>query len=431
MEQVPGLTPYQQIVRELSERLVELQRPIRILDAIKWDNDVQQAFFASKCKELPPVTLDYYANRPLGFDPEEKRRQFQDLVQDIQRLLGQFNPIGVILRRMCREYEMVVYMLEGRGKPEFSRIARELFGSASDAFHAGDPSLADLGDLMGEALQNIHLNGALKEDEKIFCGEDAVQILQEQLNQDLADPQRPVRVMLSDGIVADAAAGADYIKIRKEACFSERDLRLLRIHEGWVHLGTTLNGMNQPICTFLSKGPPSSTLTQEGLAILMEIIAFASHPDRVLRLTNRIRAVAMAEAGANFIEVYEFFREQGRSEDVAYNNTQRVFRGSTPDGGPFTKDLTYSKGFILVYNYVRLAVRKGLLDRIPLLFCGKTTLEDMRILAQLREEKMITMPRYLPPQFSDMSALTSWMCYSNFLNRLNLQRIEADYASIF
>ena len=54
--------------------------------------------------------------------------------------------------------------------------------------------------------------------------------------------------------------------------FSERDLQVLEVHEGWVHVGTTLNGMNQPVCTFLSKGPPSSTITQEGLAILMEVI---------------------------------------------------------------------------------------------------------------------------------------------------------------
>ena len=93
--------------------------------------------------------------------------------------------------------------------------------------------------------------------------------------------QGAVRVRLSDGIVADSAAGSDYIKIRSDARFTEREVRLLEVHEGWVHLGTTLSGQNQPVCTFLSKGPPSSTITQEGLAVLMEILAFASHPGRV------------------------------------------------------------------------------------------------------------------------------------------------------
>ena len=239
-----------------------------------------------------------------------------------------------------------------------------------------------------------------------------------------------MEVKLSDGIVADAAAGADYLKIRSDILFTAQDIRLLEIHEGWVHLGTTLNGMRQPISTFLSKGPPSSTITQEGLAMLMEVIAFASYPARLRRLTNRVRGVAMAEAGADFLEVFHFFRKQSFSEQESYINTARIFRGSTPDGGPFTKDISYTKGFVLIYNFIQLAVRRGLVDRIPLLFCGKTNLEDMRILSHLVEEGLVIPPKYLPPQFADMNALAAWMCYSNFLNQLNLQRIEADYANI-
>src|SRR6516162_3172615 len=49
------LSPYESMVRALSDRLVEAQRPIRILDAIKWDDDVERAFFEKGCRELPPV----------------------------------------------------------------------------------------------------------------------------------------------------------------------------------------------------------------------------------------------------------------------------------------------------------------------------------------------------------------------------------------
>ncbi len=128
--------------------------------------------------------------------------------------------------------------------------------------------------------------------------------------------------------------------------------------------------------------------------------------------------------------MFNFLCEQRLSQPEAYITASRVFRGSTPTGGPFTKDISYSKGFILVYNYIQLAVRKGLLDRIPLLFCGKTTLEDIRTLSQLVEEGLVRPPKYLPPQINDLQALTAWMCYSNFLNRLNLTQVEADYTSI-
>ncbi len=421
---------YRQTIRELSDRLVEAQRPIRILDAIKWGPEVREAFFAGGCSTQPPVDGAYYEARPLLFDPAEKRRQFGELERDVQRALGSFSPVGQILRRMCREYQTVVAMLEARGRPEFSSLSQELYGSAGDALHAGEPTLADLATTMGEALEKISRSQVLPEEEKTIGGAEAVAWLQARLDLAFQDPQRRVRVLLSDGIVADAAAGSDYLKIRREARFNERDLRLLEIHEGWVHLGTTFNGLAQPYCTFLAKGPPSSTVTQEGLAILMEILAFASHPPRVRRLANRIRAVHMAEQGATFLEVFGYFRLQGASEADSFANAARVFRGSTPTGGPFTKDITYNKGFILTYNFIQLAIKNGLLDRIPMLFCGKTTLEDVRTLAQLVEEGTVVPPRFLPPQLADLNALSAWMCYSNFLNRLDLARIEADYAGI-
>ena len=419
---------YQQTIRSLSERIVEAQTPIRVLDAVKWDDGVRKAFLKGKGKCLPEVDRAYYQGRPLAFDAGAKKLELQNIERDITRQLGQFNPVGQIMRRMCKEYRMVIRMLEARGTEDFGLISQELYGAASDAFHAGDPTLADLGLMFSDYLNNIADRGDLKDEAKILTAADTVGMLQERLAKVFGDDA--IRVVESDGIVADAAAGADYIKIRADAMFNERDVRALEVHEGLVHVGTTLNGLNQPFCTFLSKGPPSSTVTQEGLAILMEVIAFASYPTRLRKLTNRTRAIHMAEEGADFLQVFEFYREQGFSMQDSYGNASRVFRGSTPQGLPFTKDLSYLKGFIMVYNYIQLAVRKGKLEQIPLLFCGKTTLEDMRTLSQLVDEGLVVAPKYLPPQFRDLNALSAWMCFSNFLNHLSLDRIEADYANI-
>lgn len=425
-----GSDTYRATIRNLSDRIVEAQQPIRILDAVKWDESVERAFFQKRCKELPPVDAAYYEQRPLPFDPVQKRHEFHEIERDIDHQLGEYSPVGHIMRRMCREYQMVVRLLEARGKPDFCTISQELYGSAGDVFHAGDPTLKDLGDLMDDLLTNVDKSRLIESEPKTLSSEETVRIIQDRMNTAFKGFSNGVRVILSDGIVADAAAGADYIKIRSNAMFSERDLRLLEVHEGWVHVGTTLNGASQPVCTFLSKGPPSSTITQEGLALLMEIFAFVSHPARLRRTTNRIRAINMAEEGATFLDVFNFFREQGFDDQDNYANAVRVFRGSTPTGGPFTKDLAYNKGFVTVYNYIMLAVRKGLLDRIPLLFCGKTTLEDMRTIAQLVDEGLIEPPRFVPPQFADLNALTAWMCYANFLNRLSMERIESDYRGI-
>ncbi len=422
-------TEYRQTIRALSDRLVEAQTPIRVLDAIKWDDNIRQGFLKARGQKLPAVDRAYYQSRPLSFDADEKKQQFQQIERDITRQLGQFSPVGQIMRRMCKEYRMVIRMLEARGTPDFGLISQELYGSASDAFHAGDPTLADLGVMFSTYLDNIADRSDLKDEPKTLTASEAVALLQGQLNGVFGD-EAVVRVFESDGILADAAAGADYIKIRADALFNPRDIRALAVHEGLVHVGTTLNGQNQPVCTFLAKGPPSSTITQEGLAILMEVIAFASYPTRLRKLTNRTRAIHMAEEGADFLQIFDFYREQGYSAEDGYSNTIRVFRGSTPDGLPFTKDLSYLKGFILIYNYIQLAVRKGRLEQIPLLFCGKATLEDMRTLRQLVDEGLVVPPKYLPPQFSDLNALSAWMCFSNFLNHLSLDRVEADYANI-
>ncbi|UFQ96681.1 flavohemoglobin expression-modulating QEGLA motif protein [Pseudomonas wenzhouensis] len=422
------LDDYQLCIRALSDRIVEAQTPIRVLDAVKWDDGIREAFLQAKGKQPPAVDRDYYLSRPLAFDAQAKKLEFQNIERDITRQLGQFNPVGQIMRRMCKEYRMVIRMLEARGTEDFGLISQELYGAASDAFHAGDPTLADLGLMLSDYLNNIAARGDLEDEAKNLDASDAVNILQQRLAGVFGDDT--IRVFESDGILADAAAGADYIKIRSDARFNERDVKTLEVHEGLVHVGTTLNGLNQPICTFLAKGPPSSTVTQEGLAILMEVIAFASYPTRLRKLTNRTRAIHMAEEGADFLQVFEFFREQGYGMEGSYSNASRVFRGSLPNGLPFTKDLSYLKGFILIYNYIQLAVRKGKLEQIPLLFCGKTTLEDMRTLRKLVDEGLVLPPKYLPPQFQDMNALSAWMCFSNFLNHLSLDRIEADYANI-
>lgn len=423
------LGEYGQIILELSERIVAAQKPIRILDALKWDGSIEEYFFQHRCKKLPVIDSNYYQEKnPLSFDPIKKIEEFRDIDRSIRRKLGQYSGVGSIMQRICSEYSRVVDMLTSRGTPRFTEISQELYGSTEDAFHVGAPTLKDLAQLTTETLWNLKDEVITNADDEIYTSEEAVAILGKRLHSYFEEDK--IRVEISDGIIADASAGADRIKIHEGLKFSSREIRTFEVHEGWVHLGTTLNGMAQPVCTFLSKGPPSSTVTQEGLAIITEIFTFSSFPGRVQRLTNRINAVAMAEEGANFFDVYQYYREQGLREEDSYQSTIRVFRGSTPEGGPFTKDLSYSKGFILIYNYMRLAVQRGLVRRIPLLFVGKTTLDDLHILSDLMDEGLLTPPKYIPPQFVDLAALSAWMIYSLFLNRLDLQRLAIDFKVI-
>ena len=90
------LNAYESLVRALSDRLVEAQRPIRVLDAIKWDEEVERTFFERGCRELPAITRDYYLSRPLPFDPEQM--EVLEVVADSGR------PSGEVVEEVRRGY---------------------------------------------------------------------------------------------------------------------------------------------------------------------------------------------------------------------------------------------------------------------------------------------------------------------------------------
>src|SRR6266487_3753473 len=104
---------YRKKLRELSDRLVDVQRPIRILDAIKWDDSVYSFLKRAKFRELPDLGSDYYQKKnPLTFDPQAKIEELQTLDADLVKELGAKDPLGSILRRNVNQYRLTVQMLE-------------------------------------------------------------------------------------------------------------------------------------------------------------------------------------------------------------------------------------------------------------------------------------------------------------------------------
>ncbi len=413
-----------EIIKTLSQRIISAQNKIRILDAIQWDDSIRAAFFQAKAQALPQVDAAYYQQRPLAFKPEDKIAEFQAIMRDAQNLLGQYAPATRLMHRQCEEYIRAVRMLSARGTPLFSQISTQLYGSTRDVFYAGGPQLSLMGSMLFDVLTQLDAQLQSEADEKRFTPEEAQAILQERLSHYFtAHPDR-VTVIVSDGMIADASAGADTIRLSRDALFSERDLKYLEVHEGWVHVGTTLNGSEQPYCSFLSKGSPSSSVLQEGLAVITEVVTFSSYPARMLKLTNRVIALDKISQGANFIDIYNYFRACGLSELDSYNHSVRLFRGSTPTGGAFTRDLSYAKGFVLIYNFIRFAISQHRVDVVPLLFSGKLALDDLPLLCQLRAQGVLTPPLYLPPPFKDLAALSAWMSLSLYLNEFDLNEIQ-------
>lgn len=412
---------YKNMILELSERLNELQKPIQILDAIKWDESIEQEIITSKFKELPVID---YEKRPLKYDAQKKIQDFKELRLKITRELGSADPIGQILIRNCLQYEDVVRMLQARGKPQFYNYSQKLYGSPSEIMEDGKTKLSDMAHRMRDLLNGIDENLLGEKFERTLSSQDVVDQLSVRLSAFF--PGEKIKIKLSDGIISDASAGSDYIKIKNGLKFSQKDLDIFEVHEGWVHLGTTINGQQQPFAKWLAKGPPCSTVTQEGLAVIMELFNFAMFPRRAKRLNDRLFAAHMAEEGADLLEVIEFFRTKGQEEKQAIKNAARVFRGAPLTGGsPFTKDISYLKGFVMIFNFMQSAIRNQKAELIPFLFAGKATLEDVPVLYEYFQEGLISEPKYLPPQIKDLNGLAIWMAFSNFLNTMRVEDIEA------
>lgn len=429
MEPSRGDDAYQATIRELSDRIVRAQRPIKVLGAVNWDDRIKEDFFSSGFNEQPKVDRDYYLRRGTKLEADKTRDELLGIEADVAARLGPLSPAGNLMRFMCEQFRLTVDMIEGRGTRRFSDLSRLLYGTPRDVFHQGGPTVADLATTMRKTLEANAVGIAAMGDDRTIPGAEAAARLRHQLDESVGKGRIEIRT--DDQIASDAAAGSDYIKMREDRFFSQRDINLLEAHEGWVHVSTTMNGLAQPVCTFLGKAAPRTTVTQEGLAVLTEMLNLRSHPMRLAKLMRRIEAIDMAADGAAFTEVFEALRVDGLSEDDAWITTSRVFRGSLPEGGPFTKDLGYGKGLILTLMYVRMAIRFGKTRRIPLLFCGKVDLLDMAALHQLYDEGLVDDPAFVPPPFNDMAALATTLALSRFTSQLDLDRLSVDYEKLF
>jgi uncharacterized protein (TIGR02421 family) len=426
---------YKEVVAQLAARIVEAQRPIRVLQALRWDDAVEEQFLKVKQRELPKVDASYYEAIDLGFGPREKLEEFEQIAGDVHRELGDRDAIGLIMVKTALEYRDVVRMLAVRGTPAFYAWSRKLYGSPKDKFPDGRSSVRDLGRVLYGILTNgDEWSGAMATNSPLYArtigAKDAAQQLEERLANYFGDVRVPVEA--NEVILADAAAGSDYVKVRLGAKFSPRDIDILEVHEGWVHVATSLNGQAQTVAKWLAKGPPRTTAVQEGLAALLEMFTFRTYPRRARRLNDRVLAVDKAEDGASFLDVFEWFRTEGYEEDECFHNTRRVFRGGVVAGGaPFTKDACYCKGIVLNYAFIRSAIQHDRVELVPMLFVGKVAHEDVPILARRVTDGVVRPPKYLPPMFRDLNGLAIWMAYSTFFSQLGGDAIAEHYAKLF
>ena len=92
---------YLERLKQLSTRLVSLQKPIRILDAIKWPQGIEQRFREQQGKELPALGADFYQQQKLGFEPDTVSQLLKELKNDVDVVMKAISKDPLSLYYYC------------------------------------------------------------------------------------------------------------------------------------------------------------------------------------------------------------------------------------------------------------------------------------------------------------------------------------------
>lgn len=400
----------------LDARMLAAARGLRLLSLASWPSGTQQTFltaFANGRRVMPQV---HYP----ALDFTDVRRE----LDAIAHAADATHPLGAYIVESSHAWGITAQLLESLGAPEAGTHATALYGRPDAALPGGALTTCDA------ARHFIHIADEL--DPGLLADAEHPTIdaptLQAQLQTDLDVyfGTRVVAVELDPAMIAKAAAGAYRLRLRSDARYSIHDREQLLQHEAFVHSLTALNGREQPVLPSLAMSSPRTTCTQEGLAVFAEQITGSIDIQRMKRVSLRIEAIAHAQDGADFLQVFDYFHDAGQSAAESFASAQRVFRGVPLHGGhAFTKDAVYLRGLIDVHTFFRQSLAAQKLPLCRQLFAGKMTLDDVRRLAPLFDDGTLAPPRWLPPWIERAGGLAGMLAFSLFANRIRIDQLQA------
>ncbi|HTT07876.1 MAG TPA: flavohemoglobin expression-modulating QEGLA motif protein [Gammaproteobacteria bacterium] len=404
--------------QEWDRRVVEAGQAIRVLTTLAWPESVYEQFKQNWQRGQPRLPV---------VEPVSQAYSGQvQLLETVLHECDRTHPIGEYLYLTANSYLLAAEMLAAAGHPRFTELSIALYGQPGDDIARGALTHLDAATYFIDATREFMDAATVSPPVEDLSAESVSSRLQDTLTAFFRDDD--IRVVLDPAMASKAAAGAQRIRIRGATLFSALDVAQLLWHEGYVHMLTALNGRKQPRLTSLSLGAPRTTWTQEGLATFSELVSGSIDLNRMRRLALRTRAVQMGLEGADFLDIYRFFLEQGQDEHESFQSTARIFRGGDPRGGGvvFTKDVVYLQGLIRTHTFLRKAVQSNKFQYAEHLFAGRLTLGDVVALEPFFENGDIAPPHYEPPWLQNRSTLAAYLSYSVFANRINLGTVSLD-----
>lgn len=402
---------------ELDRRLCEVARKIKILSYLDWPTSLRDEFLAA-----------WRAGEPVLPKPVYKQLDFREELSALRAISSEVDfghPVGRYIQQTAESYITAAAMLQGVGSKAFTACSQELYGRPGDPIGSGNLTNIDAANHFIQATDGF--KGAPFEPPEPEIPADQVAERIRAVIVKAFGPEAKLNVEIDPKLPAKAAAGARRLRLQSSS-FTEQDVGQLVEHEVLVHSATMRNGKEQPHLKSLGLGSPRTTRTQEGLATLAELVTSTMDIGRMRRIALRIRAIQMGLDGADFLDAFRFFLENGQDESEAYQASMRIFRGGDPRGrNVFTKDGVYVQGLIFAHLFLLKAIQEGKPQFMDHLFCGRVTFGDIVALEPFVQSGFIASPRFVPPWVANRRALAASLSYTIFATRIDLADVELDH----
>lgn len=404
-------------IQELDSGIFQASKKLQVLKYLAWPAQEEEIFLKSWKSGNPKLP---------SFNPEIP--DFSSQIADLEKLMNRCDenePIEKFLRETAESYALAGHMLNSIGTKDFSKYSSMIYGRPDDIYKNQDMTALDSAKYFLDVTDNLLNCTLIAPTVSNISSEDFANLMKNEVNDFFQDD--PVKVVLDESISAKALAGSKEIKINEQTLFSSLDKNQLLNHEAFIHSATMINGKKQDNLKCLALGAPRTTRTQEGLAVFSELATLSMDIVRLRRIALRIPAIQMALEGADFIEIFKFFLDEGQSEVESVRSAQRVFRGGDVKGGVvFTKDGVYLQGLFEVHAFMKVAINQNRPDYIQNLFTGRLTMGDVVRLAGFFENGWIRPPTYVPEWACDFRKLAALLVYSSFASKVRMEKITFD-----
>ncbi len=371
-------------IRDLSTQLKEIARDLSFL--------AQPRYPLKELSLMFPQHQSFIDNlqdihTPFAVNADEKRRLMNEFMETL--FLADI-PLQLkrVFTQRIEDYSTLLRMMECFGKAEFYEHCRSLYGTSHKLIQNNS---------FLYFLEEISKFCDVDKSHKAFKGQEALNYLKEKMLETFEDGDFEVRA--SSSLLSDSSAGRKTLKLNPHKTYTTGQLEIFLVHEGWVHLGTSLNGAAQEDNQWLSTWAPRTTLLQEGLAIVTELITGCMTLERWNKVVLRHLAVSMAERGSPITDVYAYLRHHGLEELDAFKLALRVFRGVPLEGGmSFTKELLYLHGMVELLSHLHFFKAE-----LKTLWVGKISFEEHIMLLDHWDFLNPTI-KYFPLQLEKSSA---------------------------